>query len=112
MNLGLTRVKSVPRVSDRHFGHACGGCTPLVLGRAFWDTRRCRCATGAVVLVARAAGVADADRREGREGDCARSGLAADDLSYPGEMLAFIRKKFVGSYFALRPVSRVHWLSL
>jgi hypothetical protein len=27
---------------------------------------------------------------------------------YPGGMLAFIRKKFVGSYLALRAVSRAH----
>jgi hypothetical protein len=42
----------------------------------------------------------------------ARASRAADDSGYPGEMLAFNRKKFVGSYLALRAVSRVHWLSL
>jgi hypothetical protein len=30
------------------------------------------------------------------------------DSGYPGGMLAFILKKFVGSYLALRAVSRVH----
>jgi Sigma-70 region 2 len=34
--------------------------------------------------------------------------LGAYDSGYPGGMFAFIRKKFVGSYFALRAVSRVH----
>ena len=36
--------------------------------------------------------------------------LTADDSGYPARMLAFMRKKFVGSYLALRAVSRVHWL--
>jgi hypothetical protein len=31
---------------------------------------------------------------------------------YPGGMLAFLQKKFVGSYLALRATSRVHWPSV
>jgi hypothetical protein len=34
--------------------------------------------------------------------------LGACDSGCPGGMLAFILKKFVGSYLALRAVSRVH----
>ena len=38
--------------------------------------------------------------------------LGAFDSGYPGGMLAFILKKFVESYLALRAVSRVHWPSV
>src|SRR5215211_3949726 len=36
----------------------------------------------------------------------------ASTSGYPGGMLAFILKKFVESYLALRAVSRVHWPSV
>ena len=60
-----------------------------------------------VDMVARAAGlvmpIGRGPRRHPHPG-C----LGAYDSGYPGGMLAFIRRKFVGSYLALRAVSRVH----
>ena len=60
-----------------------------------------------------AAGIG-ADRREGREDNpLGRASLSRRTTrGYPGGMLAFILKKFVESYLALRAVSRVHWPSV
>jgi hypothetical protein len=44
-----------------------------------------------------------ADRHRGNFGQ-----PRVNERRYPGGMLAFIRKKFVGSYLALRAVNRVH----
>jgi hypothetical protein len=53
------------------------------------------------------------DRRQGQDGNPFGRPPAADDsAAYPARMLAFIQKKFVGSYLALRAVSRVHWPSV
>jgi hypothetical protein len=38
--------------------------------------------------------------------------IGAKDADQPGGMLAFMRKKFVGSYFALSAVRRVHCWSV
>jgi len=54
-----------------------------------------------------------AGRREWRASNRGRASLSRRTTrGYPGEMLAFMRKKFVGSYLALRAVSRVHWPSV
>jgi hypothetical protein len=53
-----------------------------------------------------------------RPAHCSASGIQVPaasvrtDSGYPGGMLAFILKKFVESYLALRAVSRVHWPSV
>ncbi len=93
---------------QRHFRYAAGCSPPHVLGRAFGDDPGRRSATSAVDLVARATGL--------QMPIAARpwkvTALGTSVADYPGEMLAFIRKKFVGSYLALRAVSRIHCSSL
>ena len=59
------------------------------------------------------AGGVGADRRECRESNRGRASLSRRTTrGYPGGMLAFLRKKFVGSYLALRATNRVHWRSV
>jgi hypothetical protein len=71
----------------------------VVAARARRDHIRRYDRSGCVVGMSTAPG----PRRQLRPG-C----LVAYDSDYPGGMLAFILKKFVGSYLALRAVSRVH----
>jgi hypothetical protein len=79
----------------------------VVLSRSSDD----RTPPGIVVRVVRPRGLAPIAAGAEKGNPLGRP-LAADASGYPGGMLAFMRKKFVGSYLALRAVSRVHWLSV